>query len=421
MRFLHAADIHLDSPLVGLSLYDGSPAEKLRAATRQAFVQLIDYTLENEIDFLLLAGDLYDGNWPDYNTGLFFTKQITRLVEAQIPVIGIWGNHDAQSQITKHLRLPPGVNFLSVDEPETLHLADKNVAIHGQGFKHRAMTDDLSATYPPPVDGCFNIGLLHTSADGRPGHDNYAPCSVERLKNHGYDYWALGHIHQREILNERPYIVFPGNLQGRHARETGPKGATLVTLVDGAVDTLEHIHLDVARWQEVTVDITGLSDPDDVRSEVLATLEETLDECGERILAARVTITGESPLHSELVAAADHWVNEIRNLSIQIGIDRIWIEKVKIRSRTEIDVQKIADQHDAFASLLEGLDSLRKDPEQLLELGRELFSKLEGKLPPEWRAKPGEPIATSRELLEEALGDIPHILASELQAIEDNS
>lgn len=228
-KFLHTADLHLDSPLVGLARYPGAPAEQLRAATRQALVALVDLAVREEISFVLIAGDLYDGDWKDYNTGLFFAHQMSRLNKSGIRVYIVAGNHDAASQMTRTLRLPENVTIFPIRRPCTEVLNDLRVALHGQGFPTSAVTADLAAGYPPALPHLFNIGVLHTSVTGRPGHETYAPCTLEGLLSKGYQYWALGHVHQREVLHQDPWVVFPGNLQGRHIRETGPKGCALVT------------------------------------------------------------------------------------------------------------------------------------------------------------------------------------------------
>jgi DNA repair exonuclease SbcCD nuclease subunit len=186
LKFLHAADVHLDSPLRGLERYPGAPVEEIRAATRRAFENLVALAVEEEVGFVLLAGDLYDGDWKDYNTGLFFAAQMARLEEAGIRAFLIAGNHDAASQITRVLRPPANVKVFSTKRPETEILEDLGVAIHGQGFAQISVSEDLSAGYPRAVPHLFNIGMLHTSLDGRPGHASYAPCTVDGLRSRGY-------------------------------------------------------------------------------------------------------------------------------------------------------------------------------------------------------------------------------------------
>ncbi|MFA5507681.1 MAG: DNA repair exonuclease [Vulcanimicrobiota bacterium] len=421
MRFLHAADLHLDSPLRGLSRYHGAPEETLRGATRRALINLVDEALKLQVDFLLLAGDLYDGDWPDYNTGLFFTAQMARLNHAGIPVVAICGNHDAQSKITKGLRLPPNVRMLSVEKPETVTFEEIQVAVHGQGFKSPAVWDDLTTGYPNAHPGAFNIGLLHTGLEGRPGHASYAPCTLDGLKRLGYHYWALGHIHQREILCQDPYVVYPGNLQGRHARETGSKGATLVTVCDGVVETLQHLALDVVRWTQIEIDITALRSTEEVLRAAERALQEELEQLGGLTLAARILTTGHGPTHAELIGHREYWVNEMRNLGVQMGQESVWVEKVQFRSNAALDLEKVASQHDAFSSLLDGLRDLSSDEEQLRILGEELFSELERKLPLPWKnPETGGLSPASLVAVKEALGDVGHILATHLSECGEN-
>ena len=222
-KFIHAADIHLDSPLRGLEQYEGAPVQEIRDAARRALANLVDLAIEQKVAFVLIAGDIYDGDWRDYNTGLYFVDQIRRLREANIRLYLISGNHDAANRMTRTLRMPENVTFFSADAPETALIPELDVAIHGQSFATAAVYEDLSEGYPAAKSGCINIGMLHTCASGREGHDRYAPCSIEGLKAKGYDYWALGHVHIREILSEKPLIAFSGNMQGRHVRETGAK------------------------------------------------------------------------------------------------------------------------------------------------------------------------------------------------------
>ncbi|HEY8945858.1 MAG TPA: DNA repair exonuclease, partial [Polyangiaceae bacterium] len=266
MKFVHAADLHIDSPLRGLERYEGAPAELIRGATRRAVEHLVDLCLAEGAHLLLLAGDLYDGDWRDYSTGLFFCQQMARLREADTQVVWIRGNHDAASRLTQHLRPTDNVHELPHARPATLelHVDGVSVAVHGQSFQKVKTTEDLSQRYPEPLSGALNLGLLHTALDGREGHDAYAPCRVETLVNKGYEYWALGHVHQREEVRQDPWIVFPGNLQGRHARETGKKGATLVTVRAGRIVEVEHRALDEVRWANIVFDASVAASADDV-------------------------------------------------------------------------------------------------------------------------------------------------------------
>ena len=252
MRFIHAADLHIDSPLRGLNRFEGAPVARLRSATRQALTRLVDLALDEEVDFVLIAGDLYDRDWQDFHTGLFVREQMVRLGRAGVKVFIVQGNHDAQGVISRQLPWPDNVKVFSSRSAETVKLDDLRVAIHGHSFPDREVPEDLVPGYPMAVPGYVNIGLLHTSLTGAEGHDTYAPTSLDTLRSKGYDYWALGHVHARQVVCDEPRVVYPGNLQGRHARETGPKGCELVSVAGGKLDAT-FVPLDVVRWHQVDV------------------------------------------------------------------------------------------------------------------------------------------------------------------------
>ena len=332
MKLVHAADIHLDSPMHGLTAYDTAPVAELRLATRNAFRGLVDLCLDEAVDALLIGGDLYDGDWHDYATGAFFVREMVRLREAGIPVVVVTGNHDAASRITKALRVPDNVRLLSVETPETVVFDELGLAVHGQGYATAAVLEDLSAAYPAPRSGLVNVGLLHTSADGRFDHAPYAPCRVERLAAHGYDFWGLGHVHERMLLHADPPVLFPGCLQGRSVRETGPKGATVVTFGADHVPSLDARTLDVVRWSVVDVDASTLTDTDEILTAVSESLATEIAAADGRLLAARIRVVGESPAHSTLLRSARRFEWDVRGAAAEVAGDEAWIEKVQVRT-----------------------------------------------------------------------------------------
>ncbi len=384
MKFVHAADLHIDSPLRGLERYEGAPVELIRGATRRALAHLVDLCLEEGAKLLVLCGDLYDGDWKDYSTGLFFCRQMARLREADVTVVWIRGNHDAASRLTQHLRPPDNVHELSHARPVTLEreLDGVAVAIHGQGFSKAKVTEDLSERYPAPVSGAFNLGLLHTALDGREGHDAYAPCRVEWLVNRGYDYWALGHVHQREEVCKDPWIVFPGNLQGRHARETGKKGATLVNVLEGRVAEVEARALDEVRWAHLVFDASRAASADDVVDGVREQVASAVADADGRLTAARVSIVGASRAHAALSLSTERFQHEIRVQALDVGRDAAWIEKVVLNTRPEGDPLLLRARNDPLGALLRALDGLRSDEAKLGNLAEEL-AELKRKLPRE--------------------------------------
>ena len=212
---------------------------------------------------------------------------MVKLREAKISVFVVAGNHDAASRLTKNLRPPENVHFFSTKRPETRFIKEFDVAVHGCGYATREITEDLAAVYPAADGDSFHVGLLHTSLTGRPGHAPYAPTSLEILAQKGYHYWALGHVHNREVVSQDPWIVFPGNLQGRHARETGPKGCTLVTVENSAVTNVEERPVDVLRWAISRIDAEGASSPDEMLDRVAHAIASEADRSDGRALAVR--------------------------------------------------------------------------------------------------------------------------------------
>ncbi|MGU3493094.1 exonuclease SbcCD subunit D [Xanthobacteraceae bacterium A53D] len=330
-RFLHAADLHLDSPLRGLARR-GAAAGAFVEATRRALENLVDTAIERQVAFLIIAGDIYDGDWRDYATGQFFVRQMGRLGRAGIPVFLIRGNHDAESVITRSLPLPENVRSFAAGTVDRAELPDFNVVLHGRSFETRHVDENVVLAYPPAEPGRFNIGLLHTSLTGREGHDVYAPCAVDDLLRLGYDYWALGHIHLREVVHESPPIVFPGNLQGRHARETGPKGATLVSVSAGRVIGLEALALDVVRFAHVEIDLSGIEDASGLNASAGRAMAEVAEAAGGRPVALRVTLSGATDLHGHLAAHREQATEEMQALAFHAGAD-LFLEKLRLATR----------------------------------------------------------------------------------------
>jgi len=377
-RFIHAADIHLDSPLRGLESYEDAPVAEIRGAGRRAFDNLIDLAIEEDVRFILLAGDLYDGDWKDYHTGLYFIGRMGRLKQHHIQVFMVSGNHDAASRITRTLQLPDHCRMLSNKKPETILLEEVGVAIHGQGYASRAVTENLAAAYPQYLPGYFNIGLLHTALNGREGHEPYAPCTVDDLLQKGYDYWALGHVHRREEVSTDPFIVFPGNLQGRHAHETGAKGASLVTVEDGEVTRVVHHALDVMRWQVSEIDLTGCESLDAVHDQVKQTLEKEQGDADGRVLAIRLVLTGTSPVHALIMDESAHLTESFR--SIAAGLGDMWVEKVRFKTEGKETLRHAMGGETPLAGLMTAVEEFDLDPGSLWERIPEIAA-LKAKLP----------------------------------------
>ena len=381
-RFIHAADIHLDSPLRGLSRYESAPAESIRNACRRAFENLVDRAIEEQVAFVLLAGDLYDGDWKDYSTGIFLKLQVGRLGQHGIRVFAVLGNHDAANKMTKTLEPPANMTILSSRKVETILADDLSVAIHGRSFGQGQVSENLAANFPAAKDGLFNIGLLHTSLDGREGHAPYAPCTVDDLRSKGYQYWALGHVHKYEVVSRDPWIVFPGCIQGRHIKETGPKGCVLVTVDGGAVKEVENIPLDVLRWAFCRVDVTDVADVRDVLNRVRRHMEAERDVADGRPIAMRIRFEGTTGLCDELAAYPERLEQEVRALGAEIAGEDLWVERVENAATNRMDLDSVLSDDTVFGEMLNEILATPGGPQAIDGL-EQVIDDLRRKVPPE--------------------------------------
>jgi exonuclease SbcD len=380
MRFIHAADIHLDSPLTGLAAYPDAPADLLRSATRDAFTNLVTVALEEAVDFIVIAGDLYDGDWKDFNTGIYFAGQMGRLKAAGIAVYLLYGNHDADSEMTKKLALPDNVHVFPNNKAGTFLLPALKVALHGRSFKDAATTDNLAVGYPDPVPGWLNIGVLHTALEGNAAHANYAPCSIAELEARGYQYWALGHVHEYRLWRGAALIAFPGNLQGRHIRECGPRGALLVHAEGAEIGLVERLHVDVLRWHALEVDVADAANLAESVRAVGRALERLVAEHGTLPMVVRVTLCGATPAHGELFGLEAQLRAEVLAQAASIGSERLWIEKVRLETTPHALAAQVTARSDALADLQALLAKAEFDPQFMHSLQEDLM-QLIGKLP----------------------------------------
>lgn len=382
-KFIHTADIHLDSPLHRLEVYEGAPVAAIREASRRALENLVDLALAEAVDFILIAGDLFDGDWQDYHTGLYFAAQMARLKAAGIAVFIVSGNHDAAGRMTRRLPYPDNVHLFAHRAPETRRLDALKVAVHGQSFAAAAVTENLALGYPDPLPAHFNIGLLHTSLTGRAGHESYAPCTLDDLKTRGYDYWALGHVHQFEIAEHHPPVVFPGCLQGRHVREEGTKGAVLVTVREGSAPDIAHHPLDVIRWSRLAVDLGGLASEKEALDHAGAALSAAVQANDPLPLIVRFVFNGATVLHDEVSGNLEYWEQALRSTALATLGERVWIEGLRIATRRPASPSR-ALEPGPLLELDRLVEAVAAEDELLLGLGSELDA-LFRKLPADYR------------------------------------
>ena len=255
------------------------------------------------------------------------------------------------------------------------------MVIHGRGFPNRAVPENLVLDYPAATPNKFNIGLLHTSLTGRPGHDTYAPCSEADLRQKGYDYWALGHIHQPEVISHDPWIVFAGNSQGRDAREVGPHGCRLVTVNHSLnVETVDWRDLDVVRWRAIDIDLAGVEEESEALSRVTQSMAHAVSEAEGRLVAARIIFTGATPLHGSLHRDSHRWRAELLAHSQDQGKDAIWIEQIKVSTSPVYDLTQLAERDALTKIVLETLEQTRIEPENLPVEIKDMLGMLPGEI-----------------------------------------
>jgi DNA repair protein SbcD/Mre11 len=413
-RFVHTADLHLDSPLRSLSLRNPDLAALVGDATRQALVRIVDLCLDEQVDALIIAGDLYDGDQTSMKTARFLATQMQRLHEAGISVFKIRGNHDALSKITQELVLPPSVKVFS-GRAEAVELArgGLNVAIHGLSFSKPQAPESLFPKYKAPVQGAFNIGIMHTSLAGAPGHDLYAPCSVAELHGSGFDYWALGHIHQRTHHAGARTVIMPGMPQGRDINEAGEKTVSLVTVGDDGTVSVEERLTSLAQFARVTVDVSAAQDWRGLVDLIGAAVEQERLRTRSDHLVARLRLVGVTPLAFAIRRDADLLLSEAEQRAERTG--RAWIEKLEL----DVKVPSALPQQTTSDPVYELGALMRNDvmpAHGYREQVRDMVQSLLDDLPPESRRFAGNDPAAFDRFVEELVREGGEDLLARLAA-----
>ena len=415
MKFIHCADVHLDTPLQGLAQYPGAPVNEIRNATRRAFEKILSAAISEKVDFLIIAGDLYDIGLKSFESALFFNKEIARLKDAEIDVYLIYGNHDATSKLIKQIRPPANIKVFRSSEPQTLLNEELRVAIHGQSFATPEIMDDLATNYPQPVPNFFNIGVLHTNLSGISEHANYAPCSLQTLKNKGYQYWALGHVHNGQVLCTDPYIVYPGNIQGRNGKEQGEKSCELVTVSETGTISIEKIFTSVVPWVEAEIDASGCQTSDEVYEKVRGRFGGLLSEAKERVTAVRLRVLGTTDAHTELNRDPEQVRNEVISIANECGNGLLWVERVQLATLPRLDRETLLKRDDPIGEVVRIVAALRQDPASMANW--DAIVDLQNKLPTEL-SDLAEPIRLDPVTLSTAIEEAESLLLARLSVSE---
>lgn len=376
-RFLHAADLHLDSPFAGLEGLPAAVRKEVRESTFQAMKKLVQAAMEQEVDFVVVSGDIYDAADRSLKARIAFQQAAEQLAEQGISIYAVHGNHDPLNSAKAGLAWPESVHVFGADEVShrDVQLPGKGAVarIHGISYAYSAVRDNLSLKFPEADPGIFHIGLLHANVDGHAAHDNYAPCSIADLMTRGMDYWALGHVHQRRVLNEQPWIVYPGNIQGRHIRETGEKGCMLVQISEGGAASLEFIPTDVLRWHHRELSISDLAQEQELIDAIRSEMDEIRNESNGRSGMLRLTLTGRGPLHAFLNDAGQHRdligsFQEEEAAYAEAGEPFLWLESLRDETGSAVNRQALLEDDGFLGDLLRMSEELMGDAEQLQEV-----------------------------------------------------
>ncbi|MDB5623267.1 MAG: repair exonuclease [Devosia sp.] len=402
-RFVHTADIHLDSPLRSLALRNAELGQLVGDATRQALVSVIDLCLAEQVDALVIAGDLYDGDQTSMKTARFIATQLGRLHEAGIATFIIRGNHDALSRITHELILPPSVHIFGTrPEPVTLRRGALDISLQGLSFSKPHAPESLLPKFRAPSPDAAHIGIMHTSLAGAPGHDNYAPCSVADLHEWGFDYWALGHVHARTHHLGARNVVMPGMPQGRDINEAGAKTVSLVTIADDRSIAIEERATSIAQFERLAIDLSGQQS----WREVIDTLEHSINVMRSATaaphLVLRLKLEGETPLSWRMRRDRDLLLAEIEQRLE--GLGRTWIEKIELgtTSPSAAENRSSADPVLELGALMR-TQSLAQH--SVRETIRQLIKDVRDTLPPEARGFAGQDEAGFEAFLDQVLSE----------------
>jgi DNA repair exonuclease SbcCD nuclease subunit len=379
VRFVHAADLHLAAPFVGVDATDPRVRDALVAAPYEALDAVVELCISSEAHFLVVSGDVYNSAESPLRAELAFRNACARLAEAGIPVYVAHGNHDPANARSFGLEMPETVHVFSATEVERVVFerdGEALCAIYGRSFGTAAERDNLALGFSRDPSDVLAVGVLHTNVGGRPGHEPYAPCSLDDLRAARMDYWALGHIHKPEVLSEDPAIVYAGCTQGLQPNESGARGCRLVTLTQAGA-TSEFVPTARVIWSQATVDVSGAEDIDALRQLLLEAVDELVGASGGTPAVARLTIEGRSGAHAEVSrpgALAD-LLSEVRADALARD-PWVWVDRIADRTRPALDIEALREGEDLAGDLVRIADALREDPARLEALVAEVSGPL---------------------------------------------
>lgn len=383
LRFIHAADLHLDSPFKGMSALPERVRERVRESTFEALKDLVALAIQEKVDFVLISGDVYDVSDRSLRAQIRFQKAVEHLVTEGIPAYIVHGNHDPEDGRAAKLVWLADVHFFASDHVETLQVVKQDrgiiAEIHGISYGSSAVTENLALKFKRGQDQVCQIGLLHTNVDGDPHHDNYAPCSKQDLIDAGMHYWALGHVHTRQVMNLQPAIVYPGNIQGRSIRETGPRGCYLVDIDDNGQAELIFHALDTVRWYQETLSVSSIPSEQVLKDRLGELLDRLRQDAKGRDGIVRIVLEGRSEIHERLRKgrALQELMDELREDEVERS-SFVWIESIEDRTASELDLAAVLEEKSFLGDLLRYAAALQSDKSALESFAEEALAALHG-------------------------------------------
>ncbi|MEH7343031.1 DNA repair exonuclease [Bacillus sp. JJ1532] len=350
LTFIHAADLHLDSPMIGLMNLPQKIFSKLQDSTFEALKTVIDNALIHQVDFVIIAGDLFDGENRSIRAQIRFCKEMERLNEKNIPVYVVHGNHDHMEGNWTHLAMPNNVHIFSHEIEGVRFVKNENVSVHLYGFSYprRHVYDKMINHYKKKQGADFHIGILHGHLEGNNEHDKYAPFSIKDLLDKEFDYWALGHIHKRQTLHTFPPVIYSGNVQGRNRKETGSKGCYLVQLTEEEAE-LQFIETSAVLWEEVKVDVSKASSFQEIYDICKSLMQEIRVENKGTIVSLDLNDVNlpkqdmSSITNGDLLDALqeDEWEEEAF----------VWVSSLTINEKADWNREQLANESEFYAEL----------------------------------------------------------------------
>ncbi|WP_026092391.1 metallophosphoesterase family protein [Calidifontibacillus oryziterrae] len=356
LKFIHTADLHLDSPFKGLSYLPTKIFEKLKESTFVSFHKIINVAILEHVDFILIAGDLFDDEYRSLKAQIAMRTEFERLEKEGIYVYIIHGNHDHLAGKWAQLNWPGNVYFFSSKVEVIRYVKNDTCLAHIYGFSYeqRAIIRNMTNDYKKEDGALFHIGMLHGNLEGKEGHDHYAPFSIDQLIQKEFDYWALGHIHKQQVLCEKPAIIYPGNIQGRHKKETGEKGCYLIELSKNGTNQ-QFIPTDLVIWENILISIDGISMLDELLEKIKNVKESyRLDK---RSMILTIELIGTSNLHNQLMEKSFiyEFVDTINASEANEDVF-IWISDCKVNTNFAYDRDTLKNDSHFISDLLNRID-----------------------------------------------------------------